>query len=130
MLPNIRNESYQQAILIGILLGFVLFSIWLVFRPSWLLAYGQSSYYGEGAYYGQSTYYAQSTYYSQGSYAPPTPTLFSYEYETNGYCAKVVVTKSVSNPRTVIHADGYNVADCDNIATSPRALQRSVELSY
>lgn len=53
----------------------------------------------------------------------------SFEYEPNGYCAKVLVTKSGVNPRTVIHVDGYNTT-CGNIQASSRALERSVELKY
>lgn len=52
---------------------------------------------------------------------------------TGGYCAEVSVRKtldpSTNSVRTVVHADGYSVA-CASIATSPRALQRSVELHY
>lgn len=53
----------------------------------------------------------------------------TFEYEPNGFCAKVVVTKSNVNPRTVIHVDGYNTT-CANISASARALERSVELKY
>lgn len=49
------------------------------------------------------------------------------------FCAQVSVTKSLdpstSALRTVIHADGYSVS-CASIETSPRTLQRSVELHY
>lgn len=52
-----------------------------------------------------------------------------FEYEPNGYCAKVSVTKNLLEPSTVIHADGFSVA-CVDIDVSNRALQRSVELRY
>lgn len=52
-----------------------------------------------------------------------------FEYEPNGFCAKVTVTKGNTDPRTVIHVDGYNTT-CANITTSARALERSVELKY
>lgn len=52
---------------------------------------------------------------------------------SGGYCAQVFVTKSIdpttSAIRTLVHADGYSI-NCDSILTSPRALQRSVELHY
>ena len=44
-------------------------------------------------------------------------------------CVEVTVTKNLSAPFTVIHSDGYSVS-CDDINTSGRALQRSVELRY
>lgn len=53
----------------------------------------------------------------------------AFEYEPNGYCAKVTVTKGDGNPRTVIHVDGYNTT-CTNIETSSHALERSVDLKY
>lgn len=52
-----------------------------------------------------------------------------FEYEPNGYCARVSVTKRPTHPRTVIHANGYNTL-CDAIASSPHALERSVDLKY
>ncbi len=50
-------------------------------------------------------------------------------FDDLGYCARVSVQKNTSNPFTVIHADGYSTP-CDTITTSPRALQRSVQLRY
>ncbi len=54
-------------------------------------------------------------------------------FSVGGYCAEVFVTKTFDVPtqavKTVIHADGYSVS-CSAISTSPRALQRSVELKY
>jgi hypothetical protein len=57
------------------------------------------------------------------------PYEISFQYEPNGYCAEVTVTKSAVHPRTVIHADGYSVS-CAEVAQSARSLQRSVELRY
>ena len=58
---------------------------------------------------------------------------FSDTTAGGGYCAQVAVAKSLDPTtqaiRTVIHADGYNVA-CSNITTAQQALQRSVELHY
>ena len=49
------------------------------------------------------------------------------------FCAQVWVEKTINSSsgdvRTTIHADGYNV-HCDQVDTSPRTLQRSVELHY
>lgn len=44
-------------------------------------------------------------------------------------CAQVTIAKNATAPFTVIHADGYSTS-CATIATSPNALQRSVQLSY
>lgn len=57
------------------------------------------------------------------------PYTMSFEFEPNGYCVQVDVTKGAIDPRTVIHADGFSTP-CDDISISGRALQRSVELSY
>jgi hypothetical protein len=57
------------------------------------------------------------------------PIAFDFEFEPNGYCARVSVTKNNVHPRTVIHADGFSTI-CDDIEVSGRALQRSVEISY
>ncbi len=57
------------------------------------------------------------------------PYSISFEYEPNGYCTEVTVTKSADHPRTIIHSDGYSVT-CDNVQQSARSLQRSVELRY
>lgn len=50
-----------------------------------------------------------------------------------GLCADVTVTKTIVDAQgvisTVIHADGYS-SSCASLATSPRSLQRSVELHY
>lgn len=58
-----------------------------------------------------------------------TSNTYSYQYELKGNCIKVTVTKSMTYPRTRIRSDGYNVR-CQDISTSARALQRSVELKY
>ena len=57
------------------------------------------------------------------------PYTMSFEFEPNGYCAQVTVTKSAVDPRTTIHADGFSTT-CADIAVSGRALQRSVELNF
>lgn len=54
---------------------------------------------------------------------------FTFEYEPNGYCARVSVTKDTSYPKTVIYARGYN-SDCAGIENNPRSLERAVELTY
>ena len=58
-----------------------------------------------------------------------SPVIFTFEFQPGGRCARVSVKKSNTDPRTIIHADGYNT-DCASIATNPRALQRSVEIKY
>lgn len=59
--------------------------------------------------------------------------LFRDASPQGGYCAQVSVAKSLDPAtqaiRTVIHADGYST-NCASVLTSPRSLQRSVELRY
>lgn len=57
------------------------------------------------------------------------PMTFSFQYEPNGMCAKITVTKSATDPKTTIDASGYNVV-CSAISGSTRALERSVQLHY
>ena len=57
------------------------------------------------------------------------PYTMSFEFEPNGYCVQVTVTKATVHPRTRIHADGFSVP-CVEIESSARALQRSVEMTY
>ncbi|MBP9669260.1 MAG: hypothetical protein KBE09_03135 [Candidatus Pacebacteria bacterium] len=53
----------------------------------------------------------------------------TFEYEPNGYCARASITKSLTFPRTVIYARGYNTT-CAGIVNNPRTLERAVELTY
>lgn len=57
------------------------------------------------------------------------PIEYEFTFEPNGYCTNVRVTKDLTHPRTVIHADGFSVP-CDDVQVSGRVLQRSVELTY
>lgn len=57
------------------------------------------------------------------------PYTVEFRFQPNGYCVDVSVTKSATDPKTVIHADGFST-NCDEITISGRTLQRSVELSY
>ena len=52
-----------------------------------------------------------------------------FEYQPNGRCVRVSVTKVDDSPSTIILARGYNTS-CAAIATNPRALERSIELTY
>ncbi|MBI5470056.1 hypothetical protein HY968_01915 [Candidatus Kaiserbacteria bacterium] len=72
--------------------------------------------------------------------APYYPYTMTFTYSPNvsiaasagGNCATVSVQKSLGSNgvvRTAIHADGFNTT-CSAQSTSPRALQRSVELHY
>jgi hypothetical protein len=56
-------------------------------------------------------------------------TPITFEYQPSGYCARVSVTKSESDPHMTISARGYSTT-CVGIATNPRALERAVELQY
>ncbi len=55
-----------------------------------------------------------------------------FRFAPNGYCVDVSVRKLVNvvtgSLATTIHADGFST-NCEAIASSPRALQRSVELT-
>lgn len=66
----------------------------------------------------------------------------TFEFELRGenalanLCSRVAVTKYEDNPvtediepQTIIVASGYNTP-CDSIATDPRALERTVRLTY
>ncbi len=61
------------------------------------------------------------------------PYTMSFTFEPNGKCARVEIGKTLDGdsdvPKTAIRSDGFSTS-CDAIATSPRALQRSVELHY
>ncbi|MEN9561271.1 MAG: hypothetical protein RIQ56_544 [Candidatus Parcubacteria bacterium] len=60
------------------------------------------------------------------------PYTMAFEFEPGGLCADVYVEKTQdaqSVIHTTIHADGYSTS-CAGRTTSPRALQRSVELHY
>jgi hypothetical protein len=56
-------------------------------------------------------------------------TPISFEFEPNGYCSRVAVTKNSEHPRTTIRSRGYSTT-CDGIATNPRALERAVEITF
>jgi len=59
------------------------------------------------------------------------PQTMTFQFEPNGYCALVTVFKRMQGNalRTTIHADGYSTT-CAQRETTPRALERSVELNY
>lgn len=52
-----------------------------------------------------------------------------FQFEPNGLCSIVEVTKEQTFPNTTIQARGYST-DCEGITTSPRALERAVEITY
>lgn len=56
------------------------------------------------------------------------PYTMTFQFEPNGVCSQVFVTKSATNPRTVIHADGFSTS-CANI-NAIKTLQRTVEIRY
>lgn len=53
----------------------------------------------------------------------------TFEFDSNGYCAKVNVTKHASYPRTTIEARGYNTT-CGNLSGNLRSLERAVQVNY
>ncbi|MEK7627954.1 MAG: hypothetical protein AAB421_00855 [Patescibacteria group bacterium] len=58
-------------------------------------------------------------------------TPMTFEYQPNGYCARVSVTKNndPNQPETTVYSRGYN-STCLGIETNPRALERAVQLTY
>lgn len=54
---------------------------------------------------------------------------YSFEFQPNGYCSRVSVTKRTTHPRTIIDSRGYSTT-CAGIANNPRALERAVEITY
>ena len=76
-----------------------------------------------------------STTVSTATELPPpgawSATTFVFQTEPNGVCAIVSVSKRLvlGVMHNLIHSDGFNVP-CVATSTSPRALQRSVELNY
>ncbi len=67
----------------------------------------------------------------QGTAPAWNSTTFSFLTQPNGVCAITYLTKTIINGaiRNLIHSDGSNVP-CSATTTSPRALQRSVEINY
>lgn len=61
--------------------------------------------------------------------APIDGSAATFEYQPNGLCARVSVSKKSTNPHTIIDARGYNTT-CAQIGTNPRALERAVEIFY
>jgi len=53
----------------------------------------------------------------------------SFEYEADGFCVRVDVTKNAEHPRTKVLSKGYNTS-CDDIGTNRRTLERAVEITY
>jgi len=51
-----------------------------------------------------------------------------FEFEPNGYCAHVTVTK-LDLPATIIVSRGYS-SSCANIEFDPRTLERAVRVTY
>ncbi len=79
---------------------------------------------------------ANTTVTSNGTAATSTFSMNFFAWDiingvaaTGSNCAQVTVAKNPTAPHTVIHADGYSTS-CETIMTSPRSLQRSVELRY
>lgn len=63
-----------------------------------------------------------------GSY----PQTMTFTFEPSGYCVIVSVEKTAGSGdsvATIVRSDGFSV-NCASVATSRRALQRSVELRY
>ena len=60
---------------------------------------------------------------------PGIGTPMEFEFEPNGFCARVSVVKAATFPNTTIEARGYSTT-CERIAIDPRALERAVVLTY
>ena len=55
-------------------------------------------------------------------------TAMSFEFEVDGYCSIVSVTKSKTHPRTKIESKGYNTT-CSN-TVNPRRIERAIRVTY
>lgn len=51
-----------------------------------------------------------------------------FQFEVDGFCAIVSVTKAESHPRTKIESRGYNTT-CDN-TLNPRRIERAIRVTY
>lgn len=51
------------------------------------------------------------------------------QFEPNGYCARVEISKNSTNPTTVIVSRGYSTP-CASVQTSARTLERAVRIMY
>lgn len=51
------------------------------------------------------------------------------QFDGDGYCQKIKVTKHASYPRTTIEARGYNTT-CANLSNNLRSLERAVAVNY
>jgi len=63
---------------------------------------------------------------SVGGVGYNTPTIF--QFEVDGFCSIVSVTKSETHPRTEIRSRGYNTT-CDN-SLNPRRIERALRVTY
>ncbi|MEX0652400.1 MAG: pilus assembly PilX N-terminal domain-containing protein [Candidatus Paceibacterota bacterium] len=52
----------------------------------------------------------------------------TFQFEVDGYCSAVSVTKSETHPRTKIESKGYNTT-CDN-TVNPRRIERAIRVTY
>ena len=55
-------------------------------------------------------------------------TAMTFQFEVDGFCSIVSVTKSETHPRTKIESKGYNTT-CDN-TVNPRRLERAIRVTY
>jgi len=131
----VANKIPTVILLISLVisLGIIYFSqtnFVFAYSQGYYQGYYESSYYNQSSYYAEGGYYSEASYYSQGSYSPPQAgNTFSFEFETNGYCVRVDVTKSATHPKTKINSRGYNTS-CASIGLNNRTLERAVELTY
>ena len=55
-------------------------------------------------------------------------TAMSFQFEVDGFCSIVAVTKSETHPRTKVESKGYNTS-CAN-TTNPRRIERAIRVTY
>jgi len=55
-------------------------------------------------------------------------TAMTFQFEVDGFCAIVSVTKSETHPRTKVESKGYNTT-CDNTVNS-RRIERAIRVTY
>ncbi len=52
----------------------------------------------------------------------------TFQFEVDGFCSVVSVTKSETHPRTKVESKGYNTT-CDNVI-NPRRIERAIRVTY
>lgn len=73
-----------------------------------------------------STISCNNTNGSVGGSGYDTP--MTFQFDIDGFCSIVSVTKSETHPRTKVESKGYNTACGDT--TNPRRIERAIRVTY